>query len=396
MSFLTRVISIENLAIAEKEMLKIGVHGDGIGIMAPKAVFRAVKIKDVSSTAANILKQDMLSRGGDAATSRGVIDHSQERSDVLLFGTLAQFESLASRLKAQQFRLPEIAENIKKALAAYETVPPPILGLEFGKRTYIMGVLNVTPDSFSDGGEFSDPEKAVLHAKEMVDEGADIIDVGGESTRPGAKEVDEEEEINRVVPVISAISKFAKIISIDTRKSRVAEAALKAGASMINDVSGLRFDKKMANVAAANNIPVVIMHSKGNPDVMQKDPKYEDLIFDMLTYFDESITIAKEAGIKTENIILDPGIGFGKSVDHNLEILKRLDEFRIFGRPVCVGTSRKSFIGKILGEEDPVEREAGTAATVALAVSKKVDIIRVHNAGFMGRVTKIADLVSRR
>lgn len=384
------------------------MHAHGLEIMADKSVFRAVKIKDVSVTAANILKQDMLSRGGEAATSKGTIDHSDAKTDLILFGTEHQYKGLIERLKDQQFRLPEIAAQIDWVLKNNSSHPASILGMEFGRKTYIMGILNATPDSFSDGGRFEKPEDAATRAKKMISEGADIIDIGGESTRPGAGEVKIEDEIGRVIPVIRKIveaphatpvqnsSPPRPIISIDTRKAAVAEAAINAGARMINDVSGLRYDPKMAEIAAKYITPMIIMHSKGTPDAMQKDPKYEDLISEMLMFFEESIKMAASAGVKETNIILDPGIGFGKRYEDNIEILRRLDEFRCFGRPLCIGTSRKSFIGTALGKPDPADRETGTCATISLAISKRVDIIRVHNIRMAAEASTMADAITRR
>lgn len=397
MSKLARVISIENTDSAEREMLGVGADRAGIAIMSPKAVFRAVKVESISVTSANILKQDMLSGGGEAATSYGTIDHSDKTTDVLLFGTLAQYARLFERLKLQQFGLPGLAEEIRTSLYASDSVPAPISGMEFGKRTFIMGILNVTPDSFSDGGKYLPEDIAAGRAKEMLDEGADIVDIGGESTRPGADEVSAEEEIGRILPVIKKIanSPHRPIISVDTRKSQVAEAALKAGASIVNDVSGLSFDPKMPEVLAAYNAPVVIMHSKGDPKTMQDDPRYDDLMSEILSFFEDRIKTACKAGVKEHNIIIDPGIGFGKTLEHNLEILRRLEELRCLGRPVCLGTSRKSFIGKLLGQEDPLQRDGGTAATISLAISKKVDIIRVHNVQIARQTAVISDKIIR-
>jgi len=397
MTYSARVIRIDGPAAAEREMLGIKADPKGAKIMAAKAVFRAVKITGVPVTAANILKQDMLARGGEAATSAGTINHSVEVTDVILLGTLSQYTDLFVRLRSQQFRLPQIANEIEVALRAYDSVPGPVLGLEFGKKTHIMGILNVTPDSFSDGGMFRDAEEAVSFAVKMARDGAGIIDVGGESTRPGAETVDENVEIERTAPVIKAICRgaVAAPVSIDTRKASVAEAAIKAGAKMINDVSGLRYDPKMAETAAKYDVPVIIMHSKGDPESMQKDPKYDDLMTEVLKYFEESISLAVKAGVKEGALIIDPGIGFGKTLEHNIEILRRLEELRCLGRPVCIGTSRKSMIGRILGEEDPLKRDIGTAATIALAISKKVDIIRVHNTDFMAKIAKVSDTISR-
>ncbi|NOZ68721.1 MAG: dihydropteroate synthase, partial [Deferribacteres bacterium] len=225
-----------------------------------------------------------------------------------------------------------------------------------------MGILNITPDSFYDGGRFFNRAGAVEQALRMQEEGADIIDIGGESTRPGAAKIPVREEIRRVVPVIEALSGKLKIpISVDTCKSRVAEAALSAGASIINDISGLRFDPKMAGVAAAAKAPVVIMHIRGTPADMQKNPVYKALIPEITDYLHEGIAIARQAGIPDDMIIIDPGIGFGKTVEHNLEIIRRLNEFTGFEKPILLGPSRKSFIGRILGDLPAAERLEGTA-----------------------------------
>jgi len=267
---------------------------------------------------------------------------------------------------------------------------------DFSQRTYIMGILNITPDSFSDGGLFFDKEAAVEQALRMQEDGADIIDIGGESTRPGAEKVSVQEEIKRVVPVIKAIARRVNLpISIDTYKSAVAEAALKAGASMVNDISGLRFDPKMAKVAAKHKVPVVIMHIKGTPVNMQKNPSYESLIPEIADYLYEGIVIAREAGIPDDMIILDPGIGFGKTVAHNLEIIKSLNEFAGFEKPILLGHSRKSFIGKILGDLSVSERLEGTAAAAAIGIFNGANIIRVHDVAEMSRVAKIADRIKR-
>lgn len=267
---------------------------------------------------------------------------------------------------------------------------------DFSQRTYIMGILNITPDSFSDGGLFFDREAAVEQALRMEADGADIIDIGGESTRPGAAKVSEREEIKRVVPVIESIAHRVNVpISIDTYKSAVAGAALKAGASMINDISGLRFDPKMAGVAARHKVPAVIMHIKGTPVNMQKNPVYAALIPEITDYLYEGIVIARAAGIPDDMIILDPGIGFGKTVADNLEIIKCLNEFAGFEKPILLGHSRKSFIGKILGDLSVSERLEGTAAAAAIGIFNGANIIRVHDVAEMSRVAMIADRIKR-
>ncbi|MBM4079471.1 MAG: dihydropteroate synthase [Planctomycetes bacterium] len=264
--------------------------------------------------------------------------------------------------------------------------------LKLGAKTLVMGVLNVTPDSFSDGGQHFAAEAAVRHGLEMVEAGADIIDVGGESTRPGAETVPETDEIRRVVPVIEALmAKATPFISIDTYKPAVAAAALDAGARMVNDVNGLR-DAKMMALVARRGVPAVIMHMQGTPRDMQKNPTYADVVGDILAFLRAQIAAAVRAGVAAERLIVDPGIGFGKTVAHNLEILRRLDEFRSLGRPVMIGTSRKSFIGHVLGV--PVEqRLMGTAATVAWAVAKGARIVRVHDVREAAQVVRMCDAI---
>jgi dihydropteroate synthase len=264
---------------------------------------------------------------------------------------------------------------------------------DFLTRTHIMGVLNITPDSFSDGGKFLKVEDAVRCGIKMAEEGADIIDVGGESTRPGSDPATIEEELSRVIPVIEALSKEINIpVSIDTYKSEVAKKALDAGAEMINDISALRFDPEMKEVAAEYQVPIVLMHIKGTPKNMQKNPYYEDVIKEIIEYLKESIQLAKEAKVQEENIIIDPGIGFGKRLDDNLNILKNLKEFFILNCPILVGPSRKSFIGKVL--DLPVEeRLEGSLAALAVSIMNGANIIRVHDVKESKRVAGLVDAI---
>jgi dihydropteroate synthase len=265
------------------------------------------------------------------------------------------------------------------------------------KRTLIMGVLNVTPDSFSDGGRFFSLENAVAQGEELAAQGADILDVGGESTRPGSKPLPAEEEIRRVVPVIRELSRKIPIpISVDTRKARIAALALDAGAEMINDTSALRFDPQMAEVAAASEVPVVLMHMRGDPETMQMDPHYDDLIGEIRNFFVERVNFAAKKGIAPERIILDPGIGFGKSIEkqHNLSLLKNLRSFADLQKPLLVGPSRKAFIGRILGLP-PAEREEGTMAAVAVAICNGAQIVRVHEVARVRRVVQVTDAIVR-
>lgn len=266
--------------------------------------------------------------------------------------------------------------------------------LDFSKKTCVMGILNVTPDSFSDGGAYLNTDKAVERGLRMPKEGADIIDIGGESTRPGSEPVSTEEEIRRTVPVIKALAKKVRIpISIDTYKAEVAKAALEAGASMVNDISGLRLDTDMPKVVAEYDVPVVMMHIKGNPKTMQENPFYEALIPEIIDYLRISIRLALKFGIKEDRIILDPGIGFGKTLEHNLEILNNLPLFTQLQKPIMVGVSRKAFIGKLLGNIAPHERLEGTAAAVAVSIIKGANIVRVHDVKAMAQVARIADAI---
>lgn len=268
--------------------------------------------------------------------------------------------------------------------------------LDFSKKTCVMGILNVTPDSFSDRGAYFSRDAAVEHGIRMAEEGADIIDVGGESTRPGADPVPPDEEIRRTMPVIEALSKRVNVpVSIDTYKADVARRALDAGASMINDIRGLRFDHDMPKVAAEYNVPVVIMHIKGNPGNMQDNPVYEALIPEIMDYLRISIRLALKVGVREDMIILDPGIGFGKSLAHNLEIINNLQEFTCLHKPVCIGVSRKAFIGKILGGAPASDRLEGTAAAVAVSIMNGASIVRVHDVKEMAKVARVADAIKR-
>ena len=262
------------------------------------------------------------------------------------------------------------------------------------KETLVMGIVNVTPDSFSDGGKFYSTKDAIAHASKLIFEGADIIDIGGESTRPGATEISSSDELRRVIPVIRGIRSNNPdiLISIDTTKAIVAKKAVEVGANIINDVSGLSFDSQMPKTVASLNAPIIIMHMKGNPRNMQKNPEYKDLIDDILYYFKERIKIATKAGINREMIILDPGIGFGKTVEHNFQILSKLNKFNKLELPLLIGPSRKSFIGLTLNLA-PEDRIDGTAATVALGVNNGARIIRVHDVEKMKRVVTIADKI---
>jgi len=263
--------------------------------------------------------------------------------------------------------------------------------LDFSGGTIVMGVLNVTPDSFSDGGRFIDTEKAIEHGLKMAAEGAAIIDVGPESTRPGAEPVSSAEQIKRASPVIEALSKgCGAVISIDTHDLEVAKAALDAGASMFNDITALA-DERMGQLAAEKKVPVVLMHMQGTPQTMQAEPNYDDVVGEVLEYLLERAARAERFGIPRERIFIDPGIGFGKTLKHNLLLLRNIDKFVETGYHILVGTSRKSFIGEITGKENPTDRIFGTAATVALCAAAGVSVVRVHDVSEMADVVKVAN-----
>jgi dihydropteroate synthase len=267
----------------------------------------------------------------------------------------------------------------------------PMGRLDFSAGCIVMGVLNVTPDSFSDGGQFFNTDKAIEQGLQMATDGAVIVDVGGESTRPGSASVSDDDQIERVVPVIKALRKKINVpISIDTYKLEVAKAALEAGAAMINDITALS-DERMAELAAEHDVPVVLMHMQGTPATMQIEPKYEDVVSEVLQFLLERAKRAEGFGIAKNMIFIDPGIGFGKTLEHNLLLLRDMNKFVVAGYRVLVGTSRKSFIGKLIGREKPSERIFGTAATVALCVAAGISIVRVHDVAEMVDVVKVAN-----
>lgn len=395
----TRVLAIHSAAEVARELTAIGVDASGIDIMTAKAVFRVVKVDGVPARAANIIKQEMLARGGDAAVSRGVYEMAGEQTGVILMGTLRQYETLVAKLSRQPFGLKGVAKGITAALASFDAAPSRLIwrdyDLDLASHTHLMGVLNVTPDSFSDAGRFADAATAIEHGRRMAAEGADIIDVGGESSRPGAEPVAEDEELRRVIPVIKALASRTKVpVSVDTYKSGVARRALEAGAAIVNDISGLRMDGAMPSLVASAGVPVVIMHMQGTPRDMQRRPRYEDLLGEISAWLAGQAGVAVSAGVKPEHVIVDPGIGFGKTFDHNLEIIRRLRELKSLGYPVAIGPSRKAFIGAILDAEVD-ERLEGTAATVAYCISQGANIVRVHDVKEMRKVARVTDAIKR-
>ena len=393
-----KIINIRNSVQATEILKKIGVDPYGIDAMLPKTMNINVLLKNKPCKVANIIKQEMLSIGGDAAVHRGSIACSVPSSDILIMGTLKQITAFAKKIEKQPFGLNPLSRNILKAIDNYskekyilKTSRREIL---LGERTQIMGILNVTPDSFSDGGLFNNQQKALEHALQLIHEGADIIDVGGESTRPGAAAVSEKEELDRVIPVINALAqKTDTAISIDTTKSLVAREAIAAGAEIVNDISAGNKDRQMLPLVQEAGAAMILMHMRGEPQNMQKgDLTYGDLMGEIIDYLGNCMERAIAAGIEKERLIIDPGIGFGKTFADNYRIIRNLTELKALGLPILMGTSRKLFIGKVTGGE-PKDRVEGTAATVVAAILNGCHIVRVHDVAAMKKVAAVTDAI---
>jgi dihydropteroate synthase len=394
-----RALHFGNLDEVTHEMQRIGVDPIGIESMREKTSHLNLKIEGIDCHLANFLKKEMTSLGGDVAIDKRAVDCSVSTSDLLLMGTPNQIKSLIDRAGNLHNGFQGRAEQIRDCLKTLESPPHTIRCgkkiLRLDQRIHLMGVVNVTPDSFSDGGMFLDSDRAISHGIVLCSEGADIIDVGGESTRPGAQPVPVDEELRRVIPVIEGLAaKIDTPISIDTYKSGVAERAIEAGAKMINDISGLHFDPKLAEVAAKHDVPVVLMHIRGNPQVMQLNVQYDCLLTEIMEYLEEGIEIAEAAGIHPEQIIIDPGIGFGKSVEDNLRIIRHLTELKSLGKPILLGVSRKTFIGKVL-KAAVDQREEGTLASLSAAVMNGANILRVHDVGPAKKAAQMVDAILR-
>ena len=342
----------------------------------------------------------------EALSSRGIACWLATSTSAYLFSEIGALEDLSrqrsfSNLHEEIF-ISELLGFLELQQRDLFMLQSPTCRLEAGRKTRVMGILNCTPDSFSDGGRYFEKQAAIAQGLRLAEQGADIIDVGGESTRPagtygeGAQPISEAEEMERVIPVIETLAQSVPtMISIDTYKASVAEAAIRAGAGMVNDISGFQFDPRMAEVVSRYRVPAIVMHIKGTPRDMQQNPHYENLMDELYQYFERRLERARDAGVPRERLVLDPGLGFGKRLQDNYEILRRLEEFRGLGCPVMVGPSRKSFIGKVLNL--PVEqRHEGTAAAVALAVAHGAHLVRVHDVKEMQRVARIAEMIAGR
>jgi dihydropteroate synthase len=413
-----RIISTGITGIRD-EMSLIGVDPVGIGIMEGKSRHLLIRMDEVDLRAALMLKQNILSIGGEAALRREAAGLTVQSTPVLLMGTVIQLRRLSEKLKSQPFGLSELGANLARLIHRVDEETRFLVGkhnLLESRQTAIMGILNVTPDSFSDGGQFLDLDKAVARGLEMMAQGADIIDVGGESTKPGSRSVELDEELDRVIPVIETLAQEGvKQISVDTTRAVVARKALEAGATVVNDISAMSFDPEMMSVVHGAEASVILMHTSGRPDKMQEKLGYTDLLGEIALYLANAIDRSLEAGILREKICIDPGIGFGKSPEQNLELIGRIAELKSYGTAVMLGASRKSFIsavasvaavsetpgGQQQGQEQAgsnpadhnpaVSRLAGSLAAVTAAVLKGVDLVRVHDVKETAQAVSIAN-----
>ncbi len=380
-------------------MTRLGVDPEGIRIMQDKASHLLIRVDAIDIRAALILKQDMLSLGGDVALRRDAAGLTIDKTPALIMGTSLQVGRLVSKLKGQPFGLGGLADSLEGAVKTLGSSRHFVVNgrnlLEDGK-TLVMGILNVTEDSFSDGGQYVDPSKAVARGLEMIRQGADIVDVGGESTRPGAGRVDPEVELSRVIPVIEELAgEGVRVISVDTTRASVARRALASGASVINDISGMSFDDGMASVAVDAEASAILMHTRGEPRNMQAGLSYRDLMAEVYSFLDAAVCRAEAAGNPHERLCVDPGIGFGKDTEQNVELIARAGELRSIGTAVMVGASRKSFIGNILGTE-VTDRLEGSVAAASAAVLGGADMVRVHDVVQTVRALKIVDRIKVR
>ncbi len=362
----------------------------------PKMIHTNIILEHIESSVANTIKQEMNNVGGDAVIALDAVNCRIAHSDVILMGTLTQIRSFTEKITLHPLGLCEIAEHISQVLdnLALDSVPLKTSRREMvlGDRTLIMGILNVTPDSFSDGNRFPSSEAAVGEGIRMAEEGADMIDIGGESTRPGSDTVPQEEELRRVIPVIRGLATRVSIpLSVDTMKAAVAREALAEGAEIVNDVSSMGFDDGMAEIVADTGAAVILMHMRGMPKTMQTgDLTYRSLQGEIIGFLRERIDAARENGIEPVRVMVDPGLGFGKTARDNLRLIRHLGELKILGRPIVSGASRKSFIGHVTGGT-PRERLEGTAAAVTAAILNGSRIIRVHDVAAMKKVAAMAD-----
>ena len=393
-----RVLALASRQDLERQLARVGADECSWSIFAAKHESRAIAFEGLSTATANILKQSALALGADCAVHRAVASGRVRRSDAVLFVNRRQLAGLVLRLREQPDCVARLAPEIEALEHRYRAPDHTIrIGrrrVDLGSRTHVMGILNVTPDSFYDGGRYADAERAAARAQTMEQEGADFVDIGGESTRPGAEPVSPREQLRRVLPVLRrARREVAVPLSIDTTSARVAEAAIAEGAAMVNDISGLSFDRGMARVVARAGVPCVVMHTSGRPRSMQQRTTYRDLLAEVVDSLRAAVERGLEAGVRPGQLIVDPGIGFGKTAVQNLEILRRLGELRSLGRPILVGPSRKSFIGRTLGTGVDARLEGSLAACV-VAAQNGANVLRVHDVLAARRALALSDAIA--
>ncbi|MGA1845753.1 dihydropteroate synthase [Deferribacter abyssi] len=376
------------------ELSKIGVDSYAL-YMYEKGIDFCIKVKDLSPGQANIIKQEAISVGADVAVCKGTINCKVNKTDILILSNKNNLKKLISKLKKQPFGLKELAQCLRKQIVAknrkYLKLRDKNLKLD---RPVVMGILNVTPDSFSDGGKYVKESEIIERLKYFYEHNVTIVDIGGESTRPGSDPVDAEEELKRIKFAVKEALKMGFIVSVDTYKSLVAKKCLDMGVHLINDISGFKFDSEMPRICADYESAVCLMHIKGTPKNMQISPIYENILEEIKIYLENSVELALDAGISDESIIIDPGFGFGKTLEDNYIILKYLKEFKNLGFPLLAGVSRKSMIGNILGK-DVGERIIGSKVIEAIAISNGADIIRTHDVAELNDVIKLCDFYNK-
>jgi dihydropteroate synthase len=390
------IIDIGSAADLRRHLRDIHVDEDEVGRLADSFLYCTLKLEGVDTRAANLLRTAVEALGGTVAMRREAREFTVRAADVVVSGSRRMYQLLAARMKGEPHRLGEIAEELLvRTTSGTRVMSWGTRTLDFARKTYVMGILNATPDSFYPGSRSATFNEALASGRTMVEAGVDMIDVGGESSRPGSDPVPQDEEIRRVIPVIQALRAVSNVlISIDTRKAEVAERALDAGADMVNDISGLRNNPGMAGLVARRGVPIVLMHMRGTPKTMQRNPSYRNTISEILRELEPSVAAALGAGISRDLIIIDPGIGFGKRVADNLHILRELSSLKSLAFPILVGLSRKAFLGELL--DRPVEnRLIGTVTANTLAVLNGANIVRVHDVADAVEMVTIIDAVRR-
>jgi len=394
-----RILHVQNIEQLKREIQLIGADKSTVDKLATKFFNIVIKVKDLSVKSCNTLRKTSSLVGADTVHAEAGVPGKQTKRNLLILGNISQLENIAEKIDHQNSELCTLSSDIKEIIYSSKSYTNFVLDLPRHKlnlysKIHISGVINVTPDSFSDEGLYFDRERAIERAHEIVEEGADIIDIGGESTRPGSNPLSANEELRRVMPVIEKLNLDIPI-SIDTYKAEVAREALSAGCELVNDISGLRFDPDMPNVIKESDAACIVMHIKGTPKDMQINPTYDDVMDEIITYLKESIEIAKRAGVLEEKILVDPGIGFGKrNLSDNLLILKKLAELKVLERPIHIGVSRKSFIGKSLGL--PLEeRLEPSIASGILAALNGANVLRVHDVKATVKAIRMIEAIQK-